>query len=136
MKANNDQQLEAFVDGLMKNTSLDSLSPDFTKTLMNKILVNEVEQAVVYKPLISKRAWWLMGAGIILLIIYFMNIAGTPTDNWIQPVDFGNKMDDFFKQIPVLTSSAISLYAVVILAVMLFVQIAWLKKYFNRRAQF
>ncbi|MEO6230884.1 MAG: hypothetical protein ABJB11_22610 [Ferruginibacter sp.] len=137
MKANNDKQLETFVDGLMKGTSLESPSPDFTKTLMSKVLVTDVEHATLYKPLISKRAWWLMGAGIIFLIIYyFMNSAGTPTDSWFKSIDLGSKADDFFKQLPVVKSSVISLYAVVILAVMLFVQIAWLTKYFSRRTQF
>jgi hypothetical protein len=133
MKANNDKQLDKFIDKLMQETLPESPSPEFTSKLMLQVQATEMEKAAVYKPLISKRAWFIIFAVIIALTGYFIFNTDIRPGSWLASLDRINVNDDIMKMLPAFKFSTITLYAVVLLPVMLFVQITMLKKYFNRQ---
>ena len=133
MKANNDKQLDKFVDKLMQETSPESPSPEFTAKLMLQVQATEMEKVAVYKPLISKRAWFIIFAVIIAFTGYFIFNTDVQPGSWLASLDSNAINDDIIRMLPAFKFSTVTLYAVVLLPVMLFVQITMLKKYFNRQ---
>jgi len=133
MKANNDKQLDKFVDKLMQENSPESPSPEFTAKLMLQVQATEMEKVAVYKPLISKRAWFIIFGVIIALTGYFIFNTDVQPVSWLESLDIVTVNDDIMKMLPAFKFSTITLYAVVLLPVMLFLQITMLKKYFNRQ---
>lgn len=135
MKANNDKQLEKFTDKLMKEASLDKPSIDFTTKVMAEVLVTDTG-AVVYKPLISKQAWVVIFGGIIAITAYVISSGSTNAVPWLDKFNLPemNMNNIMQKSLAGFKFSKISLYAVVLLGVMLFVQISYLKRYLSKRA--
>ena len=134
MKANKDKDLEKFVDNLMKQASLESPSPEFTTKLMSTVLSSEMDKATVYKPLISKSAWFIILGGFVALITSFLYSADSKADSFFKSTALVEKTDILLKNLAVVKLSSISLYAVVLLIVMLFIQIVFLKNYFSSKA--
>lgn len=132
MKANEDKNLEKFTDKLMKETSLDSPSPDFTSMLMAQVKATEIERATVYKPLISKRTWFIILGAIIALAGYFIFNPGTQAAGWSPNLDLSSVNEDL-KNLSAFKFSTITMYSVLLLAVLLVVQITFLKNHFNKR---
>lgn len=133
MKANNDKQLEKMVDKLMKETSLESPSPEFTAKLMIQVQATEMDKAVVYKPLISKGAWFIIFAGIIAVTGYLIFNADVQKSSWFQQFDFSFKMDTVLNGFTAFKFSTITSYAIVMLTVMLMAQVGFLARYYNKR---
>lgn len=132
MKANEDKHLEKFTGKLMKEISLDSPSPEFTSLLMAKVKATGIEKATVYKPLISKHTWFIILGAIIALAGYFIFNTGTPAAGWSLKLDLSTVNEDL-KNLSVFKFSTITLYSVMLLAVLLIVQITFLKNHFNKR---
>lgn len=133
MKENNDNELEKFVDRLMKDASLESPSPEFTANLMTKVLATEMDKATVYKPLISKKAWFIISGCIIALAGYLIFGTNAQTTGWFESPGLNSVNDGILKSLPDFKFSGITLYSVILLAVLLLVQITFLKNYFNKR---
>lgn len=133
MKANEDKNLEKFVAEIMKETSLEKPSADFTSKVMAQVLVTDMGKATVYKPLISKPAWTVIFTGIMLLMFYLLFKDNVQTAHWFDTIDFSLLNQKISKGLSAFKFSAITFYTVISLAVMLFLQIAFLKRYFNKR---
>jgi len=133
MKANKDKQLEKMVDKLMKETSMEMPLPEFTSKLMMQVYATEMDKATVYKPLISKKAWFIIFGSIIVLTTYLFFNTGMQTGSWLANLDLTTVNNVLTENLAVFKLSEISLYAVVLLTVMLFVQITFIKRYFNKR---
>ena len=107
MKANTDKHIEKFVDKMMKETTLDTPSVDFTAQVMSQVLKIKISQTTVYKPLISKWVWYGIFISMLGLIAYLsfnssavsggllekFNLGTLPKDmkyrfNWNFPVMF------------------------------------------------
>ena len=61
-----------FVDKVVKDSSLESPSLDFTNKIMSQINATTQSEITIYKPLISKRAWFIIGALIVGGLTYLM----------------------------------------------------------------
>ena len=93
MKENEDKNIEQYVHAVIKETPLESPSPDFTANVMAGVLALDKSKATVYKPLISKTGWVLIFGGIIATLLYLLingdaQVAG-------QPWSFGTGVKDF-----------------------------------------
>lgn len=133
MKDSEDKKLERLVDQMMKGTELESPSFDFTSKVMLQALATQANEATVYKPLIPKSVFIGVIGGFIALFIYLFNNAEPQTSNRFLGVDFssiftvaGPSLFEF---------STITVYAVVVTTVVLFVQISFLKKYFENQLE-
>ena len=133
MKMDTDKNLEKFADKVMNETSLENPSPGFTSKVMTEILAAKLNNATVYKPLISKRGWFMILGSIIVLIIYVTMYGNVQQARWFQNPDFRVVSNDIFKNLSAIKFSSITIYTVVLLTVMLFVQFTILKNYFNKR---
>ena len=60
-----EQRLDKLAKKVIKSSKLESPSLDFTANVMQEIEASQVSHITVYKPLISKRAWFVIAILII-----------------------------------------------------------------------
>jgi len=134
MKENEDKNIKQFVERLMKETSLESPSYNFTSKVMTNVLAVNKSKATTYKPLISRKGWILIFAGIIAVLLYLLLSDSTQAANHSWLIDFSGK-----NFIPALNSSnlfqfsRLTINVVVAATVLVFIQIVLLKNYLNKR---
>lgn len=131
MKENVDQHLEKLVEKLMKDTSLEAPSANFTANLMQSL--PERSTATVYKPLISKKTWFLIGTGIFAMLVYYFFYTTGQSSVWSGQLIFNKLNFNFLSNLGEVRVSSITLYTIASAALMLFVQLLVIWKYFNRR---
>ncbi len=112
----------------MKGLPLEQPSPDFTQKVMQQVLKRAAQN--VYRPLISKEAWWIIAAMFIGGIVWLYFNPGSsliPADSitWEQDITFKNPLDD-------LQLSKTAVYAIGFMALFLF-QIPFLKRLMEKR---
>lgn len=135
MKDNRDQNLEKLVDKFMKHDTLEQPSNDFTSQVMQHIESLEKSKATVYEPLIPKAVWYAIAVGMVVLIGFLYS--GTVVDSqssWLPNVNYDALLHNAMTSI--LSSykfSSTTMYALVLLAIMLCIQIPLLKSYMDRR---
>ena len=125
MNVNEDKLLENLVDTIMKDSKLETPSLDFTTKVMLQVLTTKNSEVYVYKPLISKFVFILVFGCFTTLFFYLE----PQTDSW-----YCNLSSSIFynnNSISLFNFSKITIYSVVLATLMLFVQISFLKKYFE-----
>lgn len=132
---NEDKRIEDLVNKLMENDSLEKAPANFTNDVMSKIEMLSETKTIVYKPLIPKYIWWLLGLGFVALI--FNIIFNKPTDSsrLSERYNLPEVSFDLFSNLSVDFSNTL-MYATVLLAVMVAIQIPLLKQYFNQRLSY
>lgn len=135
MKANEDKHLEEFAGKLMNETSLEKPSAEFTSKVMFQVLAAGTGTATVYKPLISKPFWFIIFGAVIILLGYLIINADPQSGGWFDSFDLSVVNNKFVKGLSGFKFSEITLFTVALSTVMLFVQITFLKNYFNKRVK-
>ncbi|MCF8272486.1 MAG: hypothetical protein K9I95_01530 [Flavobacteriaceae bacterium] len=137
MNHNTDKQIEKLVDKIMKETSLGSPSFNFTDMVMAQVLEVKTSQVTVYKPLISKWIWYVIFTIMIGLIVYLtFNDSKPASIGWFDKLNLNTLPSlNFSKAIENVHFSKTSVYACVLLTVMLFIQIPILKHYLNKKLE-
>ena len=134
MKEKEDKNIEQYVHTVMKETSLESPSHDFTSKVMANVLAIDKSKVTVYKPLISKRGWVLIFGGIVATIVYLFLNGGTQSEG--QPGSFGHTVKDFiktFSDLHLFQFSRITINVIVVSTILMVIQITLLKNYLNKR---
>jgi len=136
MKANTDKHIEKFVDKMMKETNLDTPSVDFTAQVMSQVLKIKTSQTTVYKPLISKWVWYGIFISMLGLIAYLSFNSSSVSGGLLEKFNLGTlpkfSMPNLFSG---LHFSKTTIYACVLLTLMLFIQIPIIKHVMNRRLE-
>jgi hypothetical protein len=126
----NDKNIENLIDKMMADSSLQSPSIDFTSRIMSQVLVVERSKIKAYKPLISKQIWTLVIVALVVCIYYTIMTNGNydlrTNDLYTQ------KISNLFAGIHI---SKNSLYAMLIVPVMILIQIPLLKNYYYKKYQ-
>ena len=98
---------------------------------MDAINAMEVEKDKhAFEPLISKKVWLLISAGIIALTVFILKIGVTLNEGYLSKIDlsgFTNAISYDF------TISNAALYGFVFLAIMIPIQIGYLKNYHDKK---
>ena len=131
MEEHNKEQLDDLMKKVMVSADLESPNDDFLIHLMDKI-EQESDEKIVYEPLISKRMWYLISAIVIILIkvIYFNLDYGK--DSWFAFLNDTWTLD-YTTSFPEFQFSNTAIIATIFLALMLCLQVGWLKQYYNKR---
>ena len=136
MKANTDKHIEKFVDKMMKETTLDTPSVDFTAQIMSQVLKIKTSQTTVYKPLISKWVWYGIFISMLGLIAYLSFNSSAVSGGLLEKFNLGTfpkfNMPNLFSG---LHFSKTTIYACVLLTLMLFIQIPIIKHVMNKRLE-
>ncbi|WP_138434565.1 hypothetical protein [Winogradskyella algicola] len=129
---NEDKRIEDLVNKLMANDSLEKAPADFTNDVMSKIETLSETKNIVYKPLIPKYVWWLLGLGFVALIYNVIFNKSADSSTLSERYNLPEVSFDLFSNLSVDFSNTL-MYATVLLAVMVAIQIPLLKQYFNQR---
>lgn len=132
MKIKEDKNIENLVEKMMSDSSLETPSFDFTSRIMSQVLATD-KKPIYYKPVISKRGWFVIFAAIAGLITWFIfngnsqNGTGSGFD-----LSFINT-DKVFKALNGFQFSGTTTNIVLLAMLMMFIQIILLKGYLNKR---
>jgi hypothetical protein len=132
---NEDKKIEELVDKLMANDSLEKAPINFTDEVMSKIEVLSEATTIVYKPLIPKYVWWLLGLGFVALIVNVILNKPSNSSSLSERYDLPEISFDLLNNLSVDFSSTL-MYATVLLAIMVAIQVPLLKQYFNQKLSY
>jgi uncharacterized membrane protein len=124
-----DKNIENLIDKMMSEDTLESPSIDFTSKIMAQVLVAEKNKVKIYKPLISKTIWVIIGFSLLALTVYASLFSGTEYNLGIDK-SYTERFSTLFSGIHL---SKNILYAVLIVPFMILIQIGLLKNYFDKK---
>ena len=127
------KELEDFSKKYIKDIDTEKLSPEFTSELMKKIQVLNVYKVQPFKPLISKKVWFLIG----FLLVAILSIPFNSNEESILSVPeldvtFLNKFQ-LSNLIESVSISNTTFSIICLFGFMIFIQFIYLKKYFESR---
>jgi len=133
MEENKNTQLDAFLKKQLQELPLESPSKDFTSNIMD-VLVEENNVATIqYKPLISKKIWFAVAAAVIaILFIPLQKREGGLLEKFSLDFSFLDKVN-FSGLLDGVSVSSTAFYGLLFFAMMIVVQITYLKGYVNRK---
>ena len=127
--------LNDFTRKMVKETPIEKPSIDFSRNVMNAINILEVKKAKrVFEPLISKKVWLLISVGIIALAVFILKTGVNMNEGYLSKID----LSGFTNAISFETSynfniSSTALYGFIFLAIMIPIQIGYLKNYHDKK---
>ena len=128
------QKLTAFAKKYLKEIEFESPSIDFTSNIMDVISNLELAKStVIYKPLISKKGWFLLATSIVAVL--FVSVKGVES-KWLT---FPELNFSFLEKISVpslfdgFSVSNTVLYTACLFAVLISIQLFYLKGYFEKQ---
>lgn len=132
---NKEQKLDDFMKNVFKEEFLETPPDGFTYNVMSKInTLDTVSEVTSYKPLISKTVWVVLGClsvGLVLLVVYGnigLNL------NWL-PVKLKDSagIAAVFEKVGTLNLGSTTVYSMVAVLLIIYVQIYMLKRMIDRR---
>jgi len=129
MSTEENKNIERLTNKIMRDDELNSTSMHFTNSIMAQVEVLEKQKVAQYKPLISKRIWFLICTVITAISAYLMRYGNWTKSKWMDYFDFNFSLN----LLPELNFSNTTIYATTIVSVLFLVQIIILKNYFNKR---
>ena len=132
MENSEDQNIEKLVERMLMKSEIESPSADFTQNVMSAVYASQKIRKIVYKPIFSKRTWFIIFTGIIAIFIYsFLNLnQQTP----LFQINFSLfKFDRLEKFLPNFRISFLTGYVILLAAIAVMVQIFFLKKHFDKQ---
>jgi hypothetical protein len=130
---NDEKKIEAFIDKLMADETLEQPSLDFTDKVMSK--VEAISRATVYKPLIPQSIWFIIIGSFIALVGYIYFKEPLTSSGWLDRFNLSNISISPLQNVSFEFSKTL-MYAMVFLAITVSIQIPLLKQYFNKRMAF
>ncbi|WP_299126022.1 hypothetical protein [uncultured Winogradskyella sp.] len=130
-----DKRIEAIVNKLMQADSVEKAPLDFTDNVMAKVDVLSKSSVTTYKPLIPKVVLYAIAASFIALVVYIL--FKSPADNTSLSERY-NLPELSLNPLEGLSFdfSSTLMYATVLFAIMISIQIPLLKQYFNNRLSY
>ncbi|NRD20631.1 hypothetical protein HNV08_11275 [Winogradskyella eckloniae] len=133
MKA--DKNIEEFIDNIMSEAGLEQPSLDFTANVMSQVEASSTSNATVYKPLISKPVWFIILGSFIALVGYVVLGNTETTASWTDRLELPEVPFNLLENISFEFSSAL-MYAFILLALMVSIQVSVVKYYFQKHITF
>lgn len=130
-----DKRLEDLINKLMEADRLETTSFDFTDKVMSKVGALPNSSISVYKPLIPNYIWWLLASGFVALVAYLIFNKPTNTMSLSERYNLPEVSLNLLDGMSFDFSSTL-MYATVLLAIMVSIQIPLLKQYFNNRLSY
>ncbi|RZJ50666.1 MAG: hypothetical protein EOO44_15915 [Flavobacterium sp.] len=125
-----DKNIENLIEKMMSEETLQSPSIDFTSKIMAQVSIIEEKKLKVYKPLISKQTWFII-IGLLIAFAIYAFASGNDYDLKISNL-YINEYSNIFSGFHV---SEYTLYAILIIPVMMLIQIPLLKNYYDKKYQ-
>ncbi len=122
------------MEHLVKEAGLNHPSSGFSQNVMNQIKAMAVQKPIVYKPLISKKAWIIITTVLLglLVVIAFLSDPQTSVLNTIDLSFLSFKSINLNNPLSGFTFHKTTLYGILFLAALFFIQIPILKRRIDR----
>ena len=131
------KHIDSLVEKVVKESSLESPSLDFTSNIMSQIEAVSQNEITVYEPLISKRVWLAISILVIGILSYGILGNGLESFGWFDNIDYSiisnNKVTEVISGI---TFSKTLMYAVGLCGLLFFIQIPMMKHYFDKQLEY
>jgi hypothetical protein len=133
MEENKNTQVDAFLKRQIQELPLETPSKNFTSNIMNVLNDEKVYTTIQYKPLISKKIWFVAAAAIIaIFLIPFQKREGGLLEKVSIDLSFADKIS-FSGLLEGLTVSNTAFYGLLFFAIMVFIQVVYLKGQFDKK---
>ncbi|MCB0465601.1 MAG: hypothetical protein KDC78_08000 [Aequorivita sp.] len=133
MKEQEAKELEHLVGKVMEKAPLETPSFQFTDKVMAAINAELQRESNCYRPLISRYVWAIIAVVVIGFTAYIWFLV-QPAPLNLPTLSFDFMEDNLVtKEFAAFKPSKITIYGVLLLAVMLCIQIPVLKRYFDGR---
>lgn len=133
MKTRDDKNIERLVEKMMLDSALEAPSFDFTSKVMSGVMSMEKKKSISYKPVISKRGWFMIFAAIGVFITWLI-FTGYLSNQTQRDINFNFiNGDNILKVFSGFQFSDLTLYILLLGIIMIFIQIIFLKSYLNKR---
>lgn len=130
-----DKRIENLVNKLMKADNLEKAPLDFTDQVMAKVDTLSKSSVTTYKPLISKPVLYGIAVSFVALVVYILfkspRDATRLSERYNLPEISLNPLEGLSFDF-----SSTLMYATVLLAIMVSIQIPLFKRYYNNRISF
>ncbi len=137
MKDHSEQHLDKLAKKVIQFSSLEKPSLDFTANIMAKVDAIATNNIMVYKPLISKRTWFVIAILVVGSLSYGVFGSGLEGQSWFDKVDLSifsnNKITDAISGIKF---SKTLIYAVGLCGLVFLIQIPMMKHYLDKRFEY
>ena len=131
------KHIDSLVEKVVKESSLESPSLDFTSNIMSQIEAVPQNEITVYEPLISKSVWLAISILVIGSLSYGILGNGIESLGWFDNIDYSiisnNKVTEVISGI---TFSKTLMYAVGLWGLLFFIQIPMMKHYFDKQLEY
>ena len=132
MKIKEDKNIENLVEKMMSDSSLETPSFDFTSRVMSEVIATK-KKAIYYKPVISKRGWFVIFAAIGCFVMWFI-FTGYSENGTASSFDLSFiNADKILKAFSGFQFSGVTTNIILLAMLMMFIQIILLKGYLNKR---
>lgn len=126
------EELDAFAKKYIQDIEVETPSIDFTNAIMQNILKTENKALYKAKPLITKKGWFVV-LGTLLALLFFPFKSSERTESVLDKVGYSYvpniEMPSFFADVS-LSVSTTTIYSFVFLAILILVQVHFLKNHF------
>lgn len=132
MENNTDKNIEKLVERMLQEVEPDKPSINFTTKVMAEALALNKNKSMVYKPLLSRRTWIFIFLGIITVFIYSFITFGAATSGFNLNFTVFNwdRLEKIFQSVQI---SSVTGNVIVFAALMVLIQILFLKKHLDKR---
>ncbi len=122
------------MEHLVKEAGLNHPSSSFSQNVMSQIKTMAVQKPIVYKPLISKKAWIIITAVLLglVLVVAFLSDPKTSVLNTIDLSFLSFKNINLNNPLSGFTFHKTTLYGILFLTALFFIQIPILKRRIDR----
>lgn len=127
--------LDSFTKKMVKETPIEKPSVDFSSNVMDAINALEVKKATSkFEPLISKKVWLLISASIIASTVFLFKSGVHLNEGYLSKIDLSRLTNALsFETSYNLNVSNTALYGFIFLAIMIPIQIGYLKNYHSKK---
>lgn len=134
MEEDKNREFDHLLKKAVKQIGLEQPPIRFTETLLAKIELATKQNPIVYKPLISKKIWWLIAVVVITVFAYVILRNDTMESSWLFTLEMNwLKELGHYNPLSRVQFSDTFVYGIVGLTVFIYVQIFLLKGYMNKR---
>lgn len=128
-------RLDALTSKMVKETPQETPSINFSKNVMDAIYAVETERELKKnEPLISKKVWVLFVSVLVAATLFLIKSTPLASNNYLSNIDLSKYTNSLSLDMNLgFTVSNITVYGFIFLAIMVSIQIGYIKNYYDRQ---
>ncbi|MFK5878977.1 MAG: hypothetical protein QM478_05715 [Flavobacteriaceae bacterium] len=128
-------RLDTFTSKMVKEAPQEKPSVNFSKNVMDAIYTIETEKELKkIEPLISKKVWFFFTAIIIAATLFLIKSTPIVSNGYLSNINLSKYTNSLSLDMNLgFTVSNITVYGFIFLAIMVSIQIGYIKNYYNRQ---